>query len=203
LVGDPQRVWPARGLAPGPSRAFAELLAAQLTASLIGDAPPLRDVLIEFDPSAVTLVRHPVVRRPQCPACGDPQTLARAQHQPIRPSSARKRYTADGGHRQVTPEQTLDRLTVHVDPLTGVVPALVTIPSQRPESAWIAPIVDAGHNPARPTPSAAWLRDNFRHRSMGKGASVGQARASGLCEAIERYSGVYRGDEAHMLASFA
>jgi bacteriocin biosynthesis cyclodehydratase domain-containing protein len=200
LVGDPQRVWPARGLAPAPGRAFAELLVAQLIGSRVA-AAALRNVLVEFDPSEVTLVRHPVVRRPQCPACGDPQALARAQHQPIRPGPALKRFTADGGHRQVTPEQTLDRLSVHVDPLTGVVPALTTIPSNRPQAAWIAPLVDAGHNPARPSPNVSWLRDNFRHRSMGKGASVGQARASGLCEAIERYCGVYRGDEARMQAS--
>ncbi len=31
--------------------------------------------------------------------------------------------------------------------------------------------------------------------SSGKGASDGQARASGLCEGLERYSGVFRGDE--------
>jgi bacteriocin biosynthesis cyclodehydratase domain-containing protein len=201
LVGDPQRVWPARGLAPMAGRAFAELLVTQLTVSLV-DPPPLRNVLVEFDPGSATLVRHPVVRRPQCPACGDPQLLVRAQQQPIRPNSAIKRFTSDGGHRQVAPEQTLDRLAVHVDPLTGIVPALTTIPSRRPQADWIAPLVDAGHNPARPASSSARLRDNFRHRSMGKGASVGQARASGLCEAIERYCGVYRGDEARVRASF-
>ena len=37
--------------------------------------------------------------------------------------------------------------------------------------------------------------------SSGKGASDTQARASGLCEGLRRYSGVFRGDEVRRRAS--
>jgi oxazoline/thiazoline synthase len=46
------------------------------------------------------------------------------------------------------------------------------------------------------------LRKNLGGRSAGKGRTDIQARASGFCEAIERYSGVWQGDEIRKLASF-
>jgi ribosomal protein S12 methylthiotransferase accessory factor len=41
----------------------------------------------------------------------------------------------------------------------------------------------------------AQLRSDLRSLSAGKGTSDVQARASALCEGLERYSGVFRGDE--------
>ena len=54
----------------------------------------------------------------------------------------------------------------------------------------------AGHNMARRHRSLAHLRGDLRNNSSGKGTTDAQARASGLCEGLERYSGVYRGDES-------
>jgi ribosomal protein S12 methylthiotransferase accessory factor len=48
---------------------------------------------------------------------------------------------------------------------------------------------------ARPYRNLAHLRGDLRSMSAGKGTSDAQARASGLCEGLERYSGVFRGDE--------
>jgi ribosomal protein S12 methylthiotransferase accessory factor len=53
----------------------------------------------------------------------------------------------------------------------------------------------AGNNVARPYHNLAHLRGDLRTLNAGKGTSDGQARASALCEALERYSGVFRGDE--------
>ena len=54
----------------------------------------------------------------------------------------------------------------------------------------------AGHNLARRHRSLAHLRGDLRNMSSGKGATDAQARASGLCEGLERYSGVYPGRRA-------
>jgi ribosomal protein S12 methylthiotransferase accessory factor len=43
--------------------------------------------------------------------------------------------------------------------------------------------------------SLGQLRGDLRNMSAGKGMTDAQAKASGLCEALERYSGVFRGDE--------
>ena len=47
-----------------------------------------------------------------------------------------------------------------------------------------------------------FLKDGLRTHSSGKGRTDAQARTSALCEALERYSGVYRGDEIRVNASF-
>src|SRR5262249_48667789 len=43
--------------------------------------------------------------------------------------------------------------------------------------------------------SARLLAQGFRSLSAGKGMTAAQARTSALCEALERYSGVFQGDE--------
>ncbi len=68
-------------------------------------------------------------------------------------------------------------------------------------------------HPLRPVYSAAWSvcpldRDaprpeHFHRASMGKGRTATQAKASALCEAVERWSASYQGDEAVLHATFA
>ncbi|MCA9696363.1 MAG: TOMM precursor leader peptide-binding protein, partial [Myxococcales bacterium] len=203
LLAEPERVWPPRGSTAAGVAAVAGMLAAVLEEAIVGESTALRDKLVELDPAELGATHHVVVRRPQCEACGDAGLVATRQQQPIVLGSVRKRFTSDGGHRQLEPEQTLARLEHLVDPITGVVPVLELIPSQWAEAARVAPLFDAGHNPARPVAGLGRLRHNFRNRSGGKGTSVAQARASGLCEAIERYCGVHRGDEARVVSSLS
>ena len=47
------------------------------------------------------------------------------------------------------------------------------------------------------------LRSDLRSSNAGKGATDVQAKAGALCEALERYSGVFRGDEARRTARLA
>jgi ribosomal protein S12 methylthiotransferase accessory factor len=53
----------------------------------------------------------------------------------------------------------------------------------------------AGSNSARPSRTLGQLRSDLRTMNAGKGTTDVQARASALCEGLERYSGVFRGDE--------
>jgi ribosomal protein S12 methylthiotransferase accessory factor len=46
------------------------------------------------------------------------------------------------------------------------------------------------------------LKRGLRRRAGGKGVTEAQARASGLGEALERYSGLFQGDEARLRASY-
>jgi ribosomal protein S12 methylthiotransferase accessory factor len=61
----------------------------------------------------------------------------------------------------------------------------------------------AGHNSARRVRSLRGLRADLRSSNCGKGATDAQAKASALCEGLERYSGVFRGDEPRRRARFA
>jgi ribosomal protein S12 methylthiotransferase accessory factor len=167
-------------------------LAANAVASWVvrGELPELDGKLQTLDVPSWRLQTHPLTRLPFCPACGDPE-----QTQTFRPpalESRKKTFTSDGGHRVVAPEETLARYGHHVSPITGAVPMLERVAL---EGDGVLHVYVAGNNMARPHQNLAQLRGDLRTLNAGKGTSDAQARASGLCEGLERYSGVFRGDE--------
>jgi ribosomal protein S12 methylthiotransferase accessory factor len=90
------------------------------------------------------------------------------------------------------PEETLARNGHHVSPITGAVPMLERA---APASDGVLHVYLAGNNSSRPSRSLGELRADLRTMNAGKGTSDVQARASALCEGLERYSGIFRGDE--------
>jgi ribosomal protein S12 methylthiotransferase accessory factor len=197
---------PDRACSPATLR-IAWGMAANAVASWIvcGGLPELEGKLQTFDVPAWRLQAHTLIRLPFCPACG-----AGAQFRPFRPpvlESRKKVFTADGGHRIATPAETLERYGHHVSPITGAVPVLeraaaLTAPhlmehggSDVDDRNGILHVYVAGNNVARAHHDLAHLRSDLRALSAGKGTSDVQARASALCEGLERYSGVFRGDE--------
>ena len=155
------------------------------------------DAILAIDqPSGITR-RHPVVRRPQCPACGDAAAYARVASEPMLLRSRPKGSDAEGGHRQTAPEVTLAAFSRLVDPLTGVIHSVerVTAAAPDPLHVWAARF---GATPA--WEHGPWLDRGLR-QSAGKGITETQARVGCLGEAIERYSWAYQGDEPRRLAS--
>ncbi len=106
----------------------------------------------------------------------------------------------DGGLRGAAAEATYARYEHFVGPVTGIVREIVPAadPAATPLHVYVA-----GHNFALKNDSLYFLREGLRTNSAGKGRTPAQARASALCEAIERYSGVFRGDERRMRARLA
>jgi ribosomal protein S12 methylthiotransferase accessory factor len=169
----------------------AHLVALEAAKWRAGAPSPLRGSLRTIDLLTWESREHVVVRRPQCPACGDGNWRDR----PVRPlvfQSRGKTPGDDGGFRTVSAEDTYARLVHHVSPITGVVSSLEPLLGQVGELAWS---YSAGHNFAMMTDNLFFLRQNLRGRSGGKGTTAMQAKVGGLCEAIERYSGVWRGEE--------
>lgn len=144
---------------------------------------------------------HVLVRRPQCPACGSPAETDPRAPSPLRLTSAPKRFTADGGHRSTSPEETFARLGHHLSPITGILGTLR--PDPETTGVGLAPTYVADHSFAEMHTELYFLREGLRRRSGGKGMSDAQARASALGESIERYSGVFQGDEPRFRASRA
>ncbi len=181
------------------TKEVAHILAALEIAKAIrfAETGSLARTLFTLDLDQLALVHHAVVRRPQCPACGDPDLFARQLARPVRLQPSEKTFTGDGGHRTAAPGETFARLRHHVSPITGVVSSLGPVPGRdhhlRPVfgSSWFAhPIED----PPEP--------DQFHRTGMGKGRSPAQARTSALCEAIERWSAAFQGDEPSERAAF-
>lgn len=163
----------------------------------------LEGQIVTFNVLSLAKHTHVLVRRPQCPCCGDPSVFTASQSTPFVLQSHKKFFTNDGGHRSFAPEETWKTLEHHVSSITGIVGAL------RPTAPWIgelrvAPSFIASHNfvymPKEDSSDLDSLDAGLRSGSGGKGRHVAQAKVSALCEAIERYSGVFQGDEARFRA---
>lgn len=151
---------------------------------------PLTNQLITHDTLTLQYQKHSVVKRPQCPSCGEiPQTLDR-QPLPVVLGHRQKTFTADGGHRVCSPQETLRKYRHHLSPITGVVRELAKVPGNPLNHTYVA-----RHHFVTMFDDLNNLQQNLSGRSAGKGRTDAQARASGFCEAVERYSGVFQGDE--------
>nr|WP_225937703.1 TOMM precursor leader peptide-binding protein [Myxococcus sp. RHSTA-1-4] len=186
-----------RGAPEGPVRAAAGLLASALGRLLVTGDDGLAGTVVTLDATRLRAEHHAVVRRPQCPACGAPGLVAAGQRRPLRLQPRPKGFTSDGGHRALGPEAMLARHQHHVSPVTGVVHLLEPLPGVEDERL---PVINAGLNRARRATADTPL-STTRALSTGKGATLPQARASALGEALERYCGVFQGDEARRRAT--
>lgn len=163
-----------------------------------GTISPIKGMVVTSNLSRFTNDTHVLVQRPQCLACGDREASNHSDSL-IPFSDGGPASLADGGLRSIPPEETYERFRHHVSPITGVVSSLT--PSQNVEGSplrvWVA-----GHNFALKNDSLYFLQDGLRTKSAGKGMTDLQARTSAMCEAIERYSGVYRGEEKSLRATY-
>jgi ribosomal protein S12 methylthiotransferase accessory factor len=174
-------------------------LVAQAVARWVasGELPALLGKVQTFDIPTWESKSHALVRLPFCPTCGPGNAANGVARPPDLDLERRpKVFTRDGGHRVVPPEVTLQRFAHHVSPITGAVSMLRCVGMNgNGNGDGVQHTYIAGHNLARGHRSLQHLRSDLRNMSSGKGATDTQARASGLCEGLERYSGVFRGDE--------
>lgn len=175
---------------------YAVALAAAHVAIFLGrgDDPTLAGTVVTTNLAMMHTDRHLLVRRPQCPACGEPNARTRRM-EPVRLRSS-VATLRENGARGVDPETTLARYAHHVSPVTGVVTALTPSTGPGPLHVYVA-----GHNFAFKNDSLYFLQQSLRTMSSGKGRSDAQARTSALCEALERYSGNHTGYEVAFRAS--
>jgi oxazoline/thiazoline synthase len=159
----------------------------------------LNDHIISLDLSGATIAKHYVAARPQCPACGR-KKLRDPRRAPTRVEfgASAKLVMTSGGYRCVSSRATVARFRKHVSPLTGVVSRLERIEADLP----LNNNYFAAHNFSSPARSVNQLRAGLRGGSFGKGSTAEQGEASALMEAIERYSGIFQGDEIRVTRRF-
>jgi ribosomal protein S12 methylthiotransferase accessory factor len=207
----------------------------------------LKGNIITLNALSLEKENNVLVRRPQCPRCGNLQDLKEpnppapfpsreggellsapgrggvgreVNSSQLRPSptrrgvggevrqsveialqSRKKSFTNDGGHRSVSPEQTFKKFAHHISPITGIISVL------RQTSTWededgLTPSYSAGYGVVEACNDLDGLQESLRSESYGKGRSNIQAKVSALCEAIERYTGIFQGDEPRIQAKF-
>ena len=166
----------------------------------VGEHKPLEGIVLTLDLLSLKTETHALIKRPQCSVCGKREL--EPTRPPIPPSlqNRKKRFTDDGGHRSVLPETTYEQYKRHISPITGVVPVLAETTRYRDTPLHL---YMAGYNPAVRIDQLNARRLGLRSNSAGKGKTDMQARASALCEAIERHSGMFQGDEIRHRSSFA
>jgi oxazoline/thiazoline synthase len=164
-----------------------------------GENKRLEGVIVTYDTLSLAIQNHILVKRPQCSHCG----YLKPQHDrplPVILGSRQKKFTSDGGHRCIPPEETLKRYQHHISPLSGVVRSLEKLAY---DCNGLAHIYTAKHHWACMFDDLDNLQKNIGGRSSGKGSTESQGKASGFCEAIERYSGIFQGDEARRESSYS
>jgi ribosomal protein S12 methylthiotransferase accessory factor len=176
---------------------FAAVEIAKAIAS--GFRTDLRNHIVSLDLMGSTIARHYVAHRPQCPTCGARKLKnPRRAPEPIELGPGAKLVMTSGGYRTVSSRSTVARFRKHVSPLTGVVTRLERIEVDLPMNTNFY----AQHNFSAPAESVDQLRSGLSGGSFGKGSTAEQGEASALMEAIERYSGIFQGDEIRVKKRF-
>ena len=170
-----------------------------------GQNEKIEGQLLTFNTHSFKTQSHPVVRRPQCPHCGGSQAYRQDQEAPIVLQSRKKLWKTGNKNYTLPPEETMKKLEHHISPITGIVQSLQPV-SRNTNEDQVELFYIATHNFIHATKDYAsgldYLYSLLQDSSAGKGQETAQAKASALCEAIERYSGVFQGDEARLRATF-
>ena len=178
-----------------------QLAAVEIAKAIATDfRTELRDHIISLDLLGSTIVKHYVAARPQCPACGRKKLRdPRRAPVPVELGAGGKLVMTSGGYRTVSSRATVARFRKHVSPLTGVVSRLERIEADLPLNTNY--LRRAQFFRRRPE-TVDELRAGLSGGSFGKGSTAEQGEASALMEAIERYSGIFQGDEIRVTRRF-
>ncbi|HUQ57995.1 TOMM precursor leader peptide-binding protein [Lentzea sp.] len=194
-----------RGPAPRPTIGLPSLRAMALEIASVEAAKWLAGIRHEtqrsiwnYDSLAMKVTQHEVRPRPQCSGCGDPRIVARRAFEPVELTSRVKRSCDGGGHRSSSPQEVLDTYRHLIGPVTGVVRE-IRRNDQGP--AFFNSFV-SGSNLAAAGEGVEGLRSALRADTGGKGVTPLDAEVGALCEAVERRSCAYFGEEARVTGSY-
>jgi oxazoline/thiazoline synthase len=159
--------------------------------------PGQRNVWI-FDSRDLAGRQHEIRARPQCASCGDDSLTRQQTRRPVILNSRPKAHTSGGGHRALPPEQIMTTYRHLISPVTGVIKEI----RRDTRGPAFLNAFRSGPNLAVGVRGLRQLRSVLRQESGGKGVREIDAEVSALCEALERHSGWFHGDEERVRASF-
>lgn len=159
---------------------------------------PFSDHVRTIDHATGATRDHRLIRRPQCPECGEP-----AAAKPLPPPLPREDgrvVSHDGGHRLREPVITFEAMAHHLSPVTGMADALI---DAHPDEQILC--YGVVRSDVSSIGSARELVGATGQVGMGwgKGWTHAQARMSALGEAIERFSFSDERPPDHRTGNFA
>lgn len=146
--------------------------------------------ILEVDGKRHVVSRHAVRSFPDCPVCG--MGVSGADDRCLQLQSCRKHKWTDTGARISDPAQTFEAYRHLISPLTGAVRRIRRVDVGGSD---LIHVFTASHAMTEHADSFSALMRDGRDASGGKGGTADQARVSALCEALERFSTVFRGTE--------
>jgi ribosomal protein S12 methylthiotransferase accessory factor len=190
----------SKSLLPSTFHLAMDIAATEILKWIVqADSELAEGKLITFDVRSTTLEKHVLVPQESCPQCGMSRGSSRTPGDRWVLRSQKKVFTSDGGHRAAYPHEVFRRHEHHISPITGIVDGLR---SGYSAGRGLVQVFEADLNSAiRLDRRPCWGR-GFARKSFGKGMTEVQAKTSALCEALERYSGVFQGNETRMKASY-
>lgn len=166
----------------------------------VGRVPELEGAFVTLDTRTLERSTHRFPRQYGCRVCDPDNAWTDADRarlpEPIELRSVQRLAGSDGGYRTVPVDEVLGRLEPWISPLTGTVTA---VERQRTDRSGLVQVYYAQHL----FPSAddrEELLFGGRRKSAGKGRAAAQAKASALCEALERASGVLQAHDPRITA---
>ncbi len=167
----------------------------------------LKTHLLSFDLLSSSISTHefiPSTRCEECRAKSKSTTLVIANLPPLQLASRHLHEKRDGGYRLETDAHVFQKLEHHISPVLGIVHSLEHLKKGEAEEALLAcnHTYTAGHNFSFENSPRTIFARGLRSKSGGKGTNDGQAKVGALCEALERYCGVFQGDEPCLQASY-
>lgn len=173
------------------SHAALKLVATEILRHLVlGNKNRQQLTLQTLDIKEMKLEKHAIVRFDSCVCLARPAKKSKSSSIPIVLRSRNKTSTSSA-------EKTYQKYEHHISPLTGIVHEVNLSHPKGP-----AYFCAASHLFVPPVEKQDLFRKVFKQRSAGKGMTLEQARTGALCEALERYSGVLRGEEFRIKATY-
>ncbi|SFB25264.1 ribosomal protein S12 methylthiotransferase accessory factor [Amycolatopsis marina] len=182
---------------PSLTSAAAHLISLEAAKWFAGHRYQGQRCVWTFDSRDLTGRLHELRRRPQCRECGDTSLMAERARRPVRLRVAPKVSSSGGGHRTMTPGQVLETFGHLVSPVTGIIKEI----TRNAAAPAFVNSFRSGPNVARNLMGLDGLRASLRSENGGKGTTPLDAEVGALCEAAERYSGSFHGDEYRVRGS--
>lgn len=188
----------SRSALPSTRQTASSVVVTEVAKWLAKGTSELEGRILTLDTDALAFETHRLVKRPQCPACGNEAAHGVRNPQPLTLQSRMKVFTDDGGHRSCMPEETLEKYGHHVSRLSGIIYELTHFFR---DGHGLITIYRSPHILYHSGRDLDSIREFLGQHTSGKGKSETQARASALSEALERYCWQYTGNEPCTRAS--
>jgi len=152
--------------------------------------------IFKLDAESMKLSEHPMARVGHCSECG-PKQSKKTRPFVLRKVAGSEEF--DTSVRSCSPATTFDRLQHNISPITGITGGFEVALEIDEVPIYVFSTTRKFGLSEHPD----WLPESIPvFRCAGRGTTRMEAKTAALCEAIERHSGIFRGNEIHQVSTY-